>query len=183
MFQFKKRAIGISVGLVMMTILTLGGAATAFADGGPVVATADLGAGDLSATATSVDTSGFVLSGADQIYIYTLPVAVADATGSNLGWNLTVTSTQFTSGSHTLAANASSITAVTITPGAGTPPTALSLAYPLTINATAVKFFSATATTGMGSSTITPTIDVTVPGGTAPGSYTSTVTVASVSAP
>ena len=110
-------------------------------------------------------------------------MAVADATGSNLGWNLTITSSVFTSGSHTLAANASSITGATITPGAGTAPTVVALTYPLTINATAVKFFSATAGTGMGSSTITPTINVAVPGGTAPGSYISTITVASVSAP
>jgi len=104
MFQFNKRVMGLSVGLVLMAILTLGSAATAFADGGPVTATANLGAGNLSATATSLDTAGFVLDGTNQTYIYSLPVAVADATGANLGWNLTITSSVFTSGAHTLAA-------------------------------------------------------------------------------
>jgi hypothetical protein len=182
MFHVHKRVMGLGIGLLLMAILTLGSAATAFADG-PVVATADLGAGSLGATASAVDTAGFVLSGANQTYIYSLPVAVADATGSKLGWNLTITSSVFTSGANTLAADASSITAVTITAGAGIAPTAVALTYPLAINATAVKFFSATAATGVGSSTITPTIHVAVPGGTLPGSYTSTVTVASVSAP
>ena len=187
MFQFHKRVLGLSVGLVMLTLLILGSTATAFADGGPVTATADLGGGALSATATVVNTTGFVLSGADQTYSYTLPVAMTDATGSNLGWNLTISSSQFTSGPDTLSTNASSITAVAITDGTGIAPTASTLSHdytsPLPINATAAKFFSATAGTGTGSSTITPTIDVAVPAGTTAGSYTSTITVASVSAP
>lgn len=183
MFEFKRRTLGIGFGLVMMSILALGSAATALADGGPVTATANLGAGALSATATVVNTSNFTLNGANQIYSYTLPVAVTDATGSNLGWNLTITSSVFTATGGTLGANASSISSVAITAGAGTTPTVVALTYPLTINATAEKFFSATAGTGMGSSTITPTINVAVPGGTVPGSYTSTITVASVSAP
>jgi len=47
----------------------------------------------------------------------------------------------------------------------------------------AVKFFNAAANTGMGRFTITPTIQVAIPGNSFAGSYTSTVTVAVVSGP
>ena len=172
-----------------MMIMTLVGTTSAFADGPNVIATANLGSGTLSATASVVDTSGFVLNGTDQVYSYTLPVAVTDASGSSLGWNLTITSTQFstTGGTvHHLDANASTVDAApAITSGSGTLPVAglSNGSYPMTINTTATKFFSATAGTGMGSSTITPTIHVAVPANTVAGSYTSTITVASVSGP
>jgi hypothetical protein len=49
--------------------------------------------------------------------------------------------------------------------------------------AAAVKLFNAAANTGMGSFTVTPTVQVAIPANTFAGTYTSTVTVAVVSGP
>jgi hypothetical protein len=62
------------------------------------------------------------------------------------------------------------------------------IGYPLSVPAggtapTAVKLFNSAANTGMGSFTITPTVQVSIPANTYAGTYTSTVTVASVSGP
>jgi hypothetical protein len=46
-----------------------------------------------------------------------------------------------------------------------------------------VKFFIAAAETGMGKFTVTPTVGVSLPANTYAGTYTSTVTLASVSGP
>jgi hypothetical protein len=46
-----------------------------------------------------------------------------------------------------------------------------------------VKLFNATANTGMGGFTVTPTVQVSIPANTFAGTYTSTVTVAVVSGP
>ena len=89
-----------------------------------------------------------------------------------------------------LASSASSITGVTsacVAGGTCTNPTN-SLSYSIGVPAAAtapaaVKFFNAAANTGMGRFTITPTIQVAIPGNSFAGSYTSTVTVAVVSGP
>jgi hypothetical protein len=133
------------------------------------------------------------LASGDQTQTYPLAIAANDLRGTGAGWNLTVTSTQFTSGSNTLAANASAIsTAPTSACATGTC-TATgggSLTYPVAVPAgvgppTAVKFFSTTGTSGggMGQFTITPSISVFVPGNSYAGSYASTVTLAAVTGP
>ena len=189
MFEFKRRTLGIGFGLVMMAILAMGSASIAFADG-PVV-TANLGAGTLSETSGVLTwtTPVTALTGAAQDAVYTFPITVDDATGSALGWNLTITSTTFTGASHALAAGASTISGVAITPGTGTAPLA-STVSPVTYvmglpgaSATAVRFFSAQANSGMGSSTITPTVHIAIPADAFADTYVSTITVASVSAP
>jgi hypothetical protein len=48
---------------------------------------------------------------------------------------------------------------------------------------TAVKLFNAAASTGLGRFTITPSINVTIPGNSYAGSYSSTLTIAAVSGP
>lgn len=164
---------------------------TAVAIAGTVTATATVtGAASLSlshgATATISDT----LDGTDQTVNYTLPLTVADARGTGTGWNLTVTSTTFNTGSHTLATTASSIASVSSACVAGGTCTNAtnSITYPLTIPAaatapTAVKLFNSAATTGLGRFTITPSINVTIPGNSFSGSYASTLTIAAVSGP
>jgi hypothetical protein len=91
---------------------------------------------------------------------------------------------------HTLSTSASSVTGVTATCASGTTCTnpTNSISYPLTVPAagtapTAVKLFNAAANTGMGSFTVTPTVQVSIPANTYAGTYTSTVTVAVVSGP
>jgi hypothetical protein len=48
---------------------------------------------------------------------------------------------------------------------------------------TAVKFFNAAASSGMGKFTVTPTIGVSVPQSSTAGTYTSTLTISIVSGP
>jgi hypothetical protein len=130
------------------------------------------------------------LDGTDQSVNYTLPLTMNDLRGSGAGWNLTMTSTTFTNGTQTLATTASSIasTATACTTGGTCTNPTNSISYPLTIPAgttapTAVKVFNAAANTGMGRFTITPSINVAIPGNSYAGSYTSTLTIAAVSGP
>jgi hypothetical protein len=165
--------------------------AAAIAMAGTVAETATVtGAGSLSlsngATATISDT----LDGTDQIVNYSLPLTMSDARGTGTGWNLTVTSTTFNTGTHTLTTGASSIASVaSACVGGGTCTNATNaITYPLTIPAgstapTAVKLFNAAATTGLGRFTITPSINVSIPGNSFAGSYASTLTIAAVSGP
>ena len=159
---------------------------------GTITATATVsGAGALSlsngATASISDT----LDGTDQTVGYTVPLSITDARGNGAGWNLTLTSTTFTNGaSQTLSTSASTIASVAMAcQGGGSCTNATnSITYPLTIPAAAtapaaVKIFNSAATTGMGRFTITPTINVAIPGNSYAGTYTSTLTVAAVSGP
>jgi hypothetical protein len=62
------------------------------------------------------------------------------------------------------------------------------ITYPLTVPAgatapTAVKLFNAALNTGLGRFTITPSINVTIPGNSFAGAYASTLTIAAVSGP
>ena len=171
-----------------MMIMAVGSATNAFADG-PTVSV-NLTAGALTETSGIITwtTPVATLSGVAQDAVYTFPITVDDATGSAAGWNLTITSTTFTgTGGHSLAATASTISAVTIGTGTGTAPVSTgaptySMALP-GASTTAVKFFSAQASTGMGSSMITPTIHIAIPADARADAYSSILTVASVSAP
>src|SRR3954469_5741094 len=77
--------------------------------------TANINAGSLSIATSATPSFSVTLDGTDKTGSYTVPTTVTDATGSNAGWNLTITSTEFTTGSVTLADDASSITGVTNT--------------------------------------------------------------------
>jgi hypothetical protein len=132
------------------------------------------------------------LPAGDQTPTYTLPLGVLDTrTGSAAGWNLTITSTQFSAGSgHTLATSASRAQSVAsaCAGGASCVSPTNSVTYPLTVPAgstapSAVKLANAAAGTGTGIFTVTPTIGVTVPANSFAGSYTSTLTIALVSGP
>jgi hypothetical protein len=156
-------------------------------------ATATLTAGSLGFISSTPGAVGFsgTLSGHDQTVSSAQPFDVGDATGSGAGWNITATSTPFTTGSHTLSTSATTIqsaptvvcdvssTCTTGTngatypyslPAAGTPPTA-------------TKLYSAGASSGLGNQTVTPTWTVAVPADTYAGTYTSTWTLSLVSGP
>ncbi|HEY3920825.1 MAG TPA: WxL domain-containing protein [Gaiellaceae bacterium] len=148
------------------------------------------GAGAVSIAAGSTASFADILDGTDQTVSYQLPLTVVDARGTGGGWNLTITSTAFTTGTHSLAATASSLASVTLACTAGstcTLPTSsvtLPVAVPAAATApAAVKFFNAAPTTGMGSFTVTPTVNVSIPGNSYAGSYQSTVTVAVAAGP
>jgi hypothetical protein len=63
-----------------------------------------------------------------------------------------------------------------------------SVSYPVTVPAAstppaAAKFYNAAANTGKGTFTVTPTVQVSVPGNSYSGSYSSTLTINIVSGP
>lgn len=153
-------------------------------------------AGTLTATATVTGTAGIsltlpanpslsdTLNGTDQTVSYAPLLGVVDARGTGAGWNLTISATTFSDGAgHTLAPG--TVASVSAACHAGSTCTAAtnSVTYPITIGGTASKFFNAAANTGLGQVDVTPTIDVAVPGNAYAGTYTSTVTLASVSGP
>jgi hypothetical protein len=175
--------------LLLPLVIALAAAAVAAASN--ITATATVtGAGSVSLAAGTTASFSDTLDDTDQTVTYQLPLTVVDARGTGGGWNMTVTSTQFTTGTRTLATNASSLTTLAATCNAGstcTNPTnaiALPVALPAGVTApTAVKFFNSAANTGMGSFTVTPTVSVTIPGNAYAGSYQSTVTVAVAAGP
>lgn len=157
------------------------------------VALRDASQAALSVSTAAAPTFSANLNSGDQTKTYTVPLTVNDTrTGGSagLGWNTTVTSTQFAGGGHTLPATVSTITAVSSSCDNGglcTNPTN-SVTYPVEVPAdvgppTAVKFFNAATATGIGTFTVTPTVGVTVPQNSYKGTYTSTLTISIVSGP
>jgi hypothetical protein len=186
----KHRAAG-AAAVLTMAALGWSQAASAATTANPTV-TGTVTAGALSVATSAAPTFSANLAGGDSTPTYTLPLTAVDTTGTGAGWNLTVTSTQFTTGGgtpHTLPATASTMTGVTSVCASGTctnPTNAV--AYPVNVPAaatapTAVKFFNAAANTGLGSFTVTPTVGVFVPAASFAGSYSSTLTVSIVSGP
>jgi hypothetical protein len=160
---------------------------------GQAIALRDAAQATLSATTTAAPSFSANLNSGDQAKTFTVPLTVSDTrTGASagLGWNTTVTSTQFTSGAKTLPATVSTVTAVSSACANGglcTNPTN-AVAYPVAVPAgatapTAVKFFDAATATGKGVFTLTPTFSVAVPQNAFAGTYTSTLTIAIVSGP
>ena len=163
---------------------------------GLVVATAALAA-NLTATATVTGTAGIgltlpanpalsdTLDGTDQTVSYAPILGVVDARGTGAGWNLQISATAFTdSASHTLAQGQVGSVAQACTVGSTcTTATSSGISYPLTIGTTAAKFFNAALNSGLGKLSITPTINVAIPGNAYAGTYTSTVTLAATTGP
>jgi hypothetical protein len=150
----------------------------------------------LTATGVGSPTFNLTLNGVDQTATYSLPVSVIDArglpSGATAGWNLTITSTQFNDGAgHTFPTAASTMTAVTTACGTNSTCTAPTNAVSNTnlgipaasVAPAAVKYENAAAATGLGTNTITATVQVAVPANVFAGTYSSTVTVAIVAGP
>ncbi len=140
-------------------------------------------AGSRSVSAPATASLSITLNGSDQTPTFTLPLSVNDTTGTGAGWNLTITATQFTNGAgKTLSTTASTVTAVSVTCSSSCVAPVNSVAYPVTVPAGAgppasVKFYDAALGTGMGTFTVTPTIQVSIPANSYSGVYTCTVTV------
>jgi hypothetical protein len=147
-----------------------------------------------STPAATVTFPATTLNGTAQSVSATLALDVGDASGSGAGWDVTATSTSFTSGSDSLPSSATTIQSapsVSCDAGAtGCTPASTTVNYPYTLPAgasapTATKLFNATAGTGMGDQTFTPTWTLAIPAdavasGTA---YTSIWTFSLVSGP
>ena len=190
------RSLSILFGTLFMMALAILSSTAAFADS-PSGSTIVNGAGSVTEAATAPTIPSVTLNGLDQTVSYTLPITVVDATGTGNGWNLTITSTAFSTGGespHTLADDASRITSVSsacaVSGTTCTDTNDNSVSYPLALPAgatapTAVKFFSTAADSGMGKFTITPTVSLAVPANVyaSNSGYSSTITVAVVSGP
>jgi hypothetical protein len=157
------------------------------------IALRDASQATLSVSTSAAPSFSANLNSGDQSPTYTAPLSVNDTrTGESagLGWNLTVTSTQFTSGTHTLATTASTVTGVVSVCANGglcTNPTN-AITYPVGVPAgstppTAVKFYDAAKSSGSGLFTVTPTFAVSVPQNSFAGTYTSTLTISVVNGP
>jgi hypothetical protein len=180
--------------ILVLGIATVALVAATAAIAGNVTATATVSAGNSGNLALALPSNPSIsdtLDGTDQTASYSLGLGLNDVRGSGAGWNMTITSTSFSDGTHTLASNSSTISGLSVaclTGGTCTNPTN-SISYPLAVPAAsgsapaAVKFFTAAANTGMGRFTVTPSVDVAIPGNAYAGSYTSTVTIAAVSGP
>lgn len=110
---------------------------------------------------------------------------VSDTTQSGTGWHVTITSTQLTtSGGKTLPTSSVTITQISSACTQGqtcTLPTNTVSGYPLTVPAgttapAAITYFRAAGGTGTGDITLTVTFSLSIPPGTAAGTYTGTFT-------
>lgn len=170
--------------------ILLGSAAVALA-----AATAAL-AGTLTPTATISGAAGMsmnlpsnpsissTLDGSDQLVSWSALLGIVDARGTGPGWNLTVSATTFSDGGgHTFAPGSVASVSASCLGGSACTGATNSITYPLTLSGTAAKFFNAGANSGMGQVNVTPSMNVTVPGNSYAGTYTSTVTLAVASGP
>ena len=146
----------------------------------------------LSVTTSATPSFSASLDLGDATPTYSVAMTTQDTRGTGAGWNETITSTQFTTGSpadYTLPASASTVTGVTASNGTGAnSPPANTISYPVTIPAgtsppAAVKVFDSASNNGMGRFTITPSISVFVPQNSYGGTYTSILTLALGSGP
>jgi hypothetical protein len=159
----------------------------------PVAATAVFTGGALTFTGPAVPAFTATLAGVDQTVTQPQVFEVSDATGSGLGWNITATSTFFTTSApiHTLAIGsvteqAAPVAACDATVACTVATTGLTYPYTLPSGAsapTATKMVSAAVNTGMGNQSSTNTMRLAVPAATFSGSYSSTWTYSLVSAP
>ena len=154
-------------------------------------ATATITAGTLNIVVPSTISFSATLNGLNQNTTAPLAVDVQDATGSGAGWNISTTSTQFISGSNSLATNSVTVGGApsdTCDSGATCTLATNSVAYPYALPAgsgppTATKIFNAAASTGLADQTVTPTFTLAVPANVVPAVYTSTWTLSVVSGP
>jgi hypothetical protein len=154
-------------------------------------ATVTVSAGSLAfVSAPGNVTFPVTLNGVDQAPTQTQPIDVGDATGSGTGWNITATSTTFTTGTKNLSTTATTATGATVACDTSVTCTTATntITYPYALPAAtsapvATKLFNGAANTGMGNQTVTPTWKVLVPANTSAGSYTSTWTISLVSGP
>ena len=176
-----KQRIIISLAVAAVALVA---ATAAFAS--TLTATANVtGTAGISLNLPSAPSFSDIIDGSDQTVSYAPVLGVVDARGTGAGWNLTIAATTFTdTASHTLAAgNVSAVAQACHAASTCTTATNAISGYPLGLTTTAAKVFNAAANTGLGKIDVTPTIQVPIPGNSYAGTYTSTVTLASVSGP
>jgi len=109
-----------------------------------------------------------------------------DARGTGAGWNVTLTSTDFTAAGGSIAVSNFKVQLLQsrVTTVSGDTPPLTQVASFQTLSATApLKVLAAPPGTGMGSYDFTPDFRLTVPASTAPGEYQASVVVSVNSGP
>ena len=182
-----KRIALLMAGVALLAV----GAISAFAE----TATMTISGGALSVTPANVTLSAVTLDGTDQTSTSASASntwTAVDARGTGVGWNLTILSTDFTSGAKSLDISAAdqefkiqlSDANVTVTAG-NTKPTSSVTALTAIPKVTALKFVSAAVNAGMDTYSLAPNFELEVPAETfvSTGTYTATITITAVSAP
>ena len=192
MFRHRSKLVHMSVVIVFLTMsaswwLLLGASAT-YASTTYPLATPTAGACPTPSNIlciTNTPTTGLTLNGIDQTVPYTLAFTVNNATSGN--WHVTITSTRFATGSHTLSQNASSVTGVTVVSAcSGSTCPVNAIVYPVNLVAgTPATFYDNTSggSHGVGIFNLQATIQVAVPANIYAGTYNSTITIAFASGP
>jgi plastocyanin len=150
-------------------------------------ATVTIQGGTLSVATTPVAFGTISLSGVDQtVDTQPTPWNATDARGSGAGWNVTLTSTSFSSAGGTITVDnfkmkLDDVNIATIS--GNTPPTSQATTYQPLDSVTPLKLIAAAATTGMGSYDFTPDTRLVVPAESAPGAYEAFMTVSINSGP
>lgn len=171
--------------LILIGFAAVALVATTAALAGTLTATASIaGAAGISMSLPAGPSISDTLNGTDQTVSWSAILGVVDARGTGAGWNLTMAATNFSDGlGHTLApGTVSGVTSACVGGNSCTAATN-SITYPITLSATAAKFFNAATASGMGDINVTPSVNVLIPGNAYAGTYTSTVTLAAVSGP
>jgi hypothetical protein len=137
---------------------------------------------------TNSPTAGVTLNGNDQTVPYNLFFTVNNSVSGS--WNVTITSTRFTGGSHTLPLSVSSITGVTILSLCSNNCPANTISYTPAIGVPvgnpAAKFYNNNPTggntnAGVGIFNLQAAIQVLVPANSYAVNYTNTITIAFIS--
>ena len=167
-----------------------GSAATAVGAGGTILGYTGCASGGMSFTPpAAVGWPNTALTGRNQTISTPVTLSPNDETGSGAGWNLTATSTTFTTAGHTLPSTAAQITAASASAITGTCSLPNNqIAYPVTVPAgttapAAVKVFDAAPATGAGPVTVGLTASLSVPANARTGTYNSTWTLTLASGP
>lgn len=197
MTTLKQRATRLTLGLGLAATMALSAAMPTLAATDPVDGTVTVTGSPLSVsvTETSADFGNADVDGTAKTLDTNITVVATDWTGTNEGWKLQISGTQFADSvvtSQTLPTDVASVQAITSdTPGANataSSPTVTSLTtIPAGTAPTAATFYNSAAGTGMGDHTIVTPLRVVLPANTkansSGGHYGATFTVSIVSAP
>lgn len=163
------------------------GVAVTSAGGGGLTAVITLTAGTLSNTARPVTFPGATLNGQTQLLLAS-PQAweASDATGSAIGWNVTVTGTDFSSSAGSIAVSNFKIrllSSAIVTLSGAAPPATQAPSFVALDPSVATKLLGAAPGTGMGRYGYTPDFQLTIPASAAPGDYSASLVVSINSGP
>ena len=164
--------------VALVACMAIAGAAFALGVTGTVTGTAGI-ALDPGTAPTFTDT----LNGSDQSVTYQPGLTVTDARGTGAGWHLTVSATNLTDGSHTPLAQSVSTVAQACASGSTCSLPTNSVTLPVAMSTSGSSFYSAASAAGLGKVSVTPTVQVAIPGNAYAGTYNSTVTFAAVAGP